>query len=391
MNHDYDDSSAGETPKTPAGNDDSPERNNMGLRSALSKFDTATAPSWPGLERERHSPSKEKERPRAERRDSIWIKIKNKMYSPGRGEISRPEHTGAIEKRVKKRREREIQRHVSRRRRHSVSDSGEESERPAKSRKTSSSSSSNTKHNQHIDHRDESKPHWISSTFTFIAQHPTVPHILSFYAQLLFNIFFLAGCAYMIWCFWSAVQGDVDKKSHEAVADIMAEMAECARHYTTNNCAPAQRAPALGAVCENWAKCMNRDPLKVGRAKVSAHTFAEIFNSFVEPISLKAMAFSFLLVVGSFASTNMAFGFFRNKIEHQYPVAPPNYGAYPPPPPTPQRVFSGADGPQYSTAGTPWHQQPQLEPGPSGLPQIEGGAGGGGGGGGSPVRKLMYH
>lgn len=34
---------------------------------------------------------------------------------------------------------------------------------------------------------------------------------------------------------------------------------------------------------------MNRDPTVVGRAKVSAETFAEIINSFIEPISYKTM------------------------------------------------------------------------------------------------------
>jgi hypothetical protein len=125
--------------------------------------------------------------------------------------------------------------------------------------------------------------------FTFIAQHPTVPHILSFYAQLIFNIFLLGGCIYMIYCFWAAVQGDVDKKSHEAMADIMVEMAACAKSYRENRCDPSMRLPALETVCNNWDKCMNQDPTRVGRAKVSAHTFAEIFNSFVEPISWKAM------------------------------------------------------------------------------------------------------
>ncbi|EME77232.1 uncharacterized protein MYCFIDRAFT_42420 [Pseudocercospora fijiensis CIRAD86] len=334
---DIDDSSAGETPK-------SPER-----------------------DRER-SPTKD--RPQQLKRDSsFWGRFKMKM-SPGRGEIARPEHSGAIEKRVKKKRENQLQRQASRRRRHSVSDSGEDSEMHAKSpRKVSG---------KHKDvHGDESKPHWISNLFTFIAQHPTVPHILSFYAQLAFNVFLLAGCGYLVYSFWSAVQGDVDKKSHEAMADIMAEMAECARQYTSNNCDPSKRMPALETVCRGWQRCMEQDPHKVGRAKVSAHTFAEIFNSFVEPISWKAMAFTFLLVFGCFATTNLAFGFFRDKSSQAGQQYAPNYYQHPP---TPQRTFSNEYPQQF---GTPWHNAPPLEPGPSGYAQIEGR--------GSPVRTLQYH
>ena len=56
--------------------------------------------------------------------------------------------------------------------------------------------------------------------------------------------------------------------------------------------------------CLDWARCKARDPYKVARAKVSAHTFAEIFNSFVEPISYKAMLFTAILVFGCFGISN---------------------------------------------------------------------------------------
>ena len=53
------------------------------------------------------------------------------------------------------------------------------------------------------------------------------------------------------------------------------------------------------------------------------------------------------------------------------------------PPPTPQRQFSG--GAIEGGYWTPYHgdqQQSALEPGPSGMPQIEGQ--------GSPIRKLQF-
>lgn len=283
LNNDIDDSSAGETPKSPGHTSNDATPDTMG-RSMLSITNNTSNNSMQieGRAVAERSPVKEKavERPATKRRDSIWMKMK-KMYSPGRGEIARVDHSQALEKRIsKRRRDRDLQRNRSRRRRHSMSDSGDDSEQPGRSpRKISGKHSADA----------EKQPHWLSSAFTFIAQHPTVPHILSFYAQLLFNVFLLAGCAYLIYCFWAAVQGDVDKKSHEAMADIMAEMAACAEQFTANKCDRSTRAPALETVCENWNKCMNRDPAKVGRAKVSAHTFAEIFNSFVEPISWKAM------------------------------------------------------------------------------------------------------
>ena len=58
---------------------------------------------------------------------------------------------------------------------------------------------------------------------------------------------------------------------------------------------------------------MAQDPWKIARAKVSAHTFAEIFNSFIEPISYKAMLFTAMMIFGCFAVSNFAFGVLRNK------------------------------------------------------------------------------
>ena len=304
------------------------------------------------------------------------VKMKDKLYSPGRGEVPRADYSGAMEKRVEKRRKRDIDRNVSRRRRHSMSDSGDDSERPRTSPRKISGQQS-----QVFATQEEKKPFWLSSLFTFIAQHPTVPHILSWYAQLAFNMFLLCGCAYLFYCFWSAVQGDVDKKSHEAMAEIMIDMAACAQHYTKNRCDPPTRVPAMESVCEGWSNCMKRDPARVGRAKVSAHTFAEIFNSFIEPISYKAMGFAFVLVFGSVFISNFAFGFFR-KTEGNMPQHFQNYyQQQQPPPPTPQRTFSGQDG---FYAGTPaWRPQQSLEPQPGdGYGQNDGR--------GSPVRRLQW-
>ena len=389
-----DDSSAGETPRSPEPRDDSDATPDfVSQRTALTRLDAASDPTLAGAERERCSPTKE--RPVAQRRESllsgVFHLVKNKVRSPGRGEVPRSAHAGAIEKKAVRRHKKETDRRVARKRRHSMSDSGDDRDEPPRSpRKTSGQAPD----------PNEKKPHWISSLFTFIGQHPTVPHILSFYAQLLFNLFLLCGCVYLIYCFWSAVQGDVDKKSHEATAEVMAEMAACAEYYTMNRCDRSTRLPALETVCENWAKCMKRDPERIGRAKVSAHTFAEIFNSFVEPISYKAMIFTFILVFGCFgisnfvrttpnraracadSVTNKAFGFFRSKTQEYQPAYGYGYGG--PPPPTPQRSFSGQENAFY----TPWHQQPLpgagFEPQPSGgFGQIEGR--------GSPVKRLVYN
>jgi hypothetical protein len=130
---------------------------------------------------------------------------------------------------------------------------------------------------------------WFSQLLHDIESHPNLPTVLSYYAQLALNFFFLCLAVFAVWTVWSTIKSDVDKASEEATAIVVAEMSKCARDYVDNGCAKTNRPPALEAVCDNWSHCMNRDPNSVGRAKVSAQTFAYIFNSFIEPISYKAM------------------------------------------------------------------------------------------------------
>lgn len=70
--------------------------------------------------------------------------------------------------------------------------------------------------------------------------------------------------------------------------DIVQEIAQCALQYKANLCA-TNPIPAMAHQCANWETCMNRDPSKVGKAKVSAELIAEVINGFVEPISWKTL------------------------------------------------------------------------------------------------------
>lgn len=49
------------------------------------------------------------------------------------------------------------------------------------------------------------------------------------------------------------------------------------------------QAPALTEACATWQRCAARDPTVVGRARVTAETFAEILNGFVDAVSWKTM------------------------------------------------------------------------------------------------------
>lgn len=262
-------SSGGETPITPDNNADSEATpDNMGVRSkASSMFGRSGASS---------SPNKTT-------RESLWGRI---VGSPGRGEISRGHYSNKAEKKIRKRRARTETRAV--RRADDASDSEE----------GSSESRRNSDDRKDVRSKADAPPQQSTSSittfFSFLETHPNLPHILSFYAQLLLNVFIVFFIIYIIYSFWSTIRSDVDKKSQEAAAEILAEMAICAQNYRENRCERETRVPAMESVCVNWEKCMSRDPRSVGRARVSAHTFAEIFNSFIEPISYKAMVRTYL-------------------------------------------------------------------------------------------------
>ncbi|ODV92046.1 hypothetical protein CANCADRAFT_18618, partial [Tortispora caseinolytica NRRL Y-17796] len=137
------------------------------------------------------------------------------------------------------------------------------------------------------------------------------PFVFSAYLQLIFNLILSSLFVYLIATFVLTIKSDVDAKVDEYSAKILEEIAQCTNKYLVNRCAPGTRVEALEAQCEYWEKCMKRDPAVVGRARVGAETFAEIINSFIEPITYKTMFFFLIMVFGSLFVSNAAFGFWR--------------------------------------------------------------------------------
>lgn len=129
----------------------------------------------------------------------------------------------------------------------------------------------------------------ISSVFTYVENHPNLPHILSYYTQFLLNLFIVFFMMYLVYSFWSTIRSDVDLRSREVVSETVAEIAVCATEFRENRCERSIRVPAMEIMCNFWEKCVNQDPNKVARAMVSANTFAEILNNFFEPITAKTM------------------------------------------------------------------------------------------------------
>ncbi|KAF1987067.1 hypothetical protein K402DRAFT_446224 [Aulographum hederae CBS 113979] len=357
------DSSGGETPTTPGNNADSeatPDTSNMGLRNKFALAMTfGRRDSFRGSGPSSPSPGK----------------------SPGKGAIPRVPYTDKAARRVEKKRSKERAAVVRRRGGKSARDDDYVTESEIEDRSLTirrSPRKTSRHHDRDTTAGAEAEPQsnapqasFLATLFSFLHDHPSLPHILSSYAQFILNLFLVLLTITVIWGFWSAIRSDVDNASQQASAEVLREMAICAKDYTANACHKS-RVPAMETTCEEWKKCMNQDPKAVGRGRVSAHTFAEIINSFVEPISYKTMFVILLLVIGCVALS-------------QFPLlrAPPGshqlQGQFQHPPPTPQRQPSsgqaytiGKNGYQYEIE-PPGNAQWGLEPAPSGMAGFGGG------------------
>lgn len=196
---------------------------------------------------------------------------------------SRTFYSDNIPRRVYKRRRREADRHVC-----LLPDEDFASKPDSNASPLSSQHKINALH-QKAHFPQAQAPGLISSVFTFVENHPNLPHILSFYTQFLLNLFIVFFMMYLVYSFWSTIRSDVDLRSREVVKETVAEIAVCARDLRENRCERSMRVPAMEIMCNLWEKCVNQDPNKVARAMVSANTFAEILNNFFEPITAKTM------------------------------------------------------------------------------------------------------
>ncbi|KAG4432725.1 hypothetical protein IFR05_011781 [Cadophora sp. M221] len=257
--------------------------------------------------------------------------------SPGRADQRRGKYANAIVHKVRKRKRMERDYALVRGHRDGSDSESDDSETRPRSR-----SSKHTK-------PETPQPGWFASIFNYIESHPNLPNVLSYYAQLGVNGFIAALTIFGIYSFWMTVQADVDKASEKERALVQAEIVKCAQEFVVNKCGANMRLPALQIPCDNWQHCMDRDPNSIGRAQVSAHTFAQIFNSFIEPISYKAMIFVVMIVTVCILINNLAFSTFRSKANHHMSTSPPFY--QPQQPPTPFQWGQPPQTPQQNNMG----------------------------------------
>ncbi|KAJ1726493.1 hypothetical protein LPJ61_005149, partial [Coemansia biformis] len=151
-----------------------------------------------------------------------------------------------------------------------------------------------------------------------LQMHRDIPYVISGYLQLGFNVFMVGTVLMIVVNVLLTIQRDVNAKVQAYSAEILQEISSCSKQYLDNRCDPLLRVPAMEQACRAWENCMHRDPTRVGRARVSAETLAEIVNGFIEPISLKTMLFFVLMFVGTLFVSNFAFGAYRHsRVHHQ--------------------------------------------------------------------------
>ncbi|KAE8153571.1 Di-sulfide bridge nucleocytoplasmic transport domain-containing protein [Aspergillus avenaceus] len=259
-------------------------------------------------------------------RNSLFNMYGRFAPSPGRGEIPRMNHySNALARRVQKRRRRDKALGLQLRRESDDEDSEDESSvrKPGKQQEEQGPLQAGG--------QTTSRGSSFSDFFALLEAHPNVPSILSWWAQLVVNLSLFTLAVYVVFGFVSAIRAEFEQAAEEVSDTILAEMAACAKSYVDNKCGGGGRLPALETVCENWERCMNRDPAKVGRAKVSAHTMAIIINSFIDPISWKAILFFLATISTVTIVSNWSFRSFRNRLhQHDYTHPPaPTYTRQP--------------------------------------------------------------
>ena len=167
---------------------------------------------------------------------------------------------------------------------------------------------------QHVPRQPTHEIGLIPSLLTYLNDHPALPHILSWWAQMLLSTVILFSLFYIAYTFWAAIRADVDLKADELSRDILSAIAQCAEDFTSHRCAErGQLGGQFKRLCDDWESCMSQDPRAIGRARISVQTWAGILNGFVEPLSGKIIALGAGAIVIAMAVPHVLFGVIRRK------------------------------------------------------------------------------
>jgi len=142
--------------------------------------------------------------------------------------------------------------------------------------------------------------------------HSEIPYVLLGYLQFFFNLSLVLALLYLMYCFFRAVQKDVEQKMLENTLDTLQEISACAHLYNDNYCAD-KPSPIIVSQCQEWKACMARDATIVGRTKLLAQLIGEVINGFMEPITWRTMIFTTTSLAMGIAFINTLLMFYRGR------------------------------------------------------------------------------
>lgn len=168
------------------------------------------------------------------------------------------------------------------------------------------------------DRKTKTENHYTLNMSTGLHPKSDLPYLLAGYLQFFFNLSLILVFLYLLVQFILTVQRDVEHRISEHSMEIVQEITQCASLYNLNQCS-INPVPAMHRQCSIWETCMNRDPTKVGRAKVGAELIAEVVNGFVEPISWKTLAFTLTSLSFLTVFINTLLSLYRSKHNNTHP------------------------------------------------------------------------
>ncbi|KAL1658870.1 Di-sulfide bridge nucleocytoplasmic transport domain-containing protein [Schizophyllum commune] len=276
--------------------------------------------------------------------------------SPSRPEDTRPVAAGAL-RRVYKARQKSRDTRITRVKDNDDEDESEDSDEEEKGGRLRTRRAKGTL---------QTSNHYTLNMPSPEAPKSETPYILLGYLQFFFNLSLVLVFLYLLVQFILTVQRDVEQQISEYSMDVVQEITLCVAQYKNNFC--HSPLPAMATQCAKWKTCMDRDPTKIGRARVSAELIAEVVNSFVEPISWKTLAFTVVSLTFLTVFINALLSLYRARIQ-----PPPAHPAHAPPYVAAPYHFLGAPQPEWARPS--WRKgEEEEEEAPSRRRRIENGA-----------------
>ncbi|CAO3625154.1 unnamed protein product [Cunninghamella echinulata] len=104
----------------------------------------------------------------------------------------------------------------------------------------------------------------------------------------------------------NTIRIEIDHHVKQSMEDMEISIRKCYQKYQENQCYQESLSPILKTYCDEWLKCVNRNPKLIKKVNIAARIFGEMINHFCQTLSTKTMIASCILV---FAAILFSFSF----------------------------------------------------------------------------------